>query len=419
MEKVKIPEGLHVTSKPVGSKCNLQCKYCFYLEKDNILKKEKGLMDDQILENYIDDYIKSQSTPIVEFVWHGGEPLLAGIDFFEKVIKIQKKYSEYKEIKNSLQTNGVLLDDKWGKFLKKNGFIVGISLDGPKDLHDKYRVTNNNEGSFEQTLTGLKILQKYDIEYNVLVCVTNEACTRGLEIYEFLKSNGIEFIQFTPLIEKIPTNTEDEKGYRLGTPLLLEGKSIELTEWSVIPELYGQFLIDIYEKWVREDVGKIFVMNFEAPLAQWFGNPSPNCIHARQCGKALALESDGSVYVCDHFVYNEYKVGNISGNSLKEISNISIKKGFGREKEEKLAKACKICPILNYCWGGCPKHRFVNREGEIFGHNYMCKGYKNFLLHIQKYLKGMAELLINGYPASYIMEAVKGPLILPKKEKNS
>ncbi|MGL5231729.1 MAG: anaerobic sulfatase maturase [Fusobacteriaceae bacterium] len=416
MDKIQIPEGLHVTSKPVGSKCNLQCKYCFYLEKDSVLKKEKALMDEKILENYIKNYIGSQNTPIVEFVWHGGEPLLAGLDFFEKAIELQKKYGTYKEIKNSLQTNGILLDEEWGKFLKKNEFIVGISLDGPKDLHDKYRVTNSNEGSFEQTLLGLKILQKYEIEYNVLVCVTNEACNRGVEIYEFLKSEGIEYIQFTPLIERIPTEKEEEAGYRLGVPQALESKeTVKLTQWSVLPELYGQFLVDIYEKWVREDVGKVFIMNFETPLTQWFGNPSPSCVHARQCGKALALENDGLVYACDHYVYEEHEIGDISKGLLKDIGNKSIKSGFGREKEEKLTKKCKECPALIYCWGGCPKHRFIHIEGENFGHNYMCKGYKTFFDHIQKYLRGMGELLTNGYPASYIMEAVKGPLILPKK----
>ena len=416
MDKIQIPEGLHITSKPVGSRCNLQCKYCFYLEKDTVLKKEEILMDEKTLEIYTKNYINSQSTPVVEFVWHGGEPLLAGLDFFKKAIEIQKKYSSHKEIKNSLQTNGILLNEKWGKFLKENRFIVGISLDGPKDLHDKYRVTNNNEGSFDEALEGLKILQKYEIEYNVLACVTEEACIRGVEIYEFFKSVGVEYIQFTPLIERVPTENEEEAGYRLGIPQILESKeNVDVTEWSVLPESYGQFLIDIYEKWVREDVGKIFVMNFEAPLTQWFGNPSPNCIHARQCGKALAVESNGVVYACDHYVYEEHEIGDISKELLKDMVRESIKHGFGREKEEKLTKECKECPVLIYCWGGCPKHRFIHIEGEEFGHNYMCKGYRNFLNHIQKYLKGMGELLGNGYPASYIMQAVKGPLILTKK----
>lgn len=422
MHKVQIPQGVHIVAKPIGSSCNLKCNYCFYLEKSEILEKNNSVMSREILEKYIKNYMMSQTTPEVEFVWHGGEPLLAGLDFFKTVVEIQKEYSEYKKITNSIQTNGTLLTAEWCEFFCANNFIVGLSLDGPKEIHDMYRVGEDGKGSFDAVYSGLKLLQKYEIEYNVLACVTRESCKQGKEIYDFFKNEGIKYIQFTPLVEKIPNKTQIEQGYKLGVPQGIDKtknkeKWINLTEWSVIPKEYGEFLVAIYEKWVREDVGKIFVMNFEAALTQWFGNPSPSCVHARQCGRSLALESDGTVYTCDHFVYPEYNIGNIEKEPLSNMVESSIKKGFGREKEEKLTEKCKKCLAINFCWGGCPKHRFVKIESEKYAHNYLCEGYEIYFRHIQKYLKVMGELLTNGYPADYVMEAIKGPLILPKVKK--
>lgn len=416
VREIQIPTGLHIVSKPVGSKCNLNCNYCFYLEKDEVLKKSNSLMNDSILEKYIKNYISSQKTPVVEFVWHGGEPTLIGLEFFHKIVVLQERYKGKKKIVNSIQTNGILIDELWCEFLKKNNFLVGLSLDGPREIHDRYRVDNCGMGSFDKVYKALKFFQKYEVEYNVLACVTKDACKEGLSIYNFFKNEGVKYIQFTPLVERVPTKKKREDGYNLGVPHSLEDRTdVTVTEWTVVPEEYGQFLIEIYEEWIRNDVGEIFVMNFEGALTQWFGNPSPNCIHARQCGRALALENDGSVYACDHYVYPEYKIGNIFTDSLKEIAENSIINGFGREKEEKLTSKCKVCPALNYCFGGCPKHRFVRLDGEKYGHNYLCEGYEKYFRHIQKYLKAMGELITNGYPASYVMEAIKGPLILPKK----
>ncbi len=413
-----VPQGLHVVAKPVGPLCNLNCEYCFYLEKKALFAPdERYSMSDEVLRAFIINYISSQPTPVVEFVWQGGEPTLLGIDFFKKIIELQKPFAGTKTVTNSLQTNGTLLTDKWCEFLKMHNFMVGISLDGPKEIHDRYRLDRKGAGSFDLVMCGLKLLQKHEVEYNVLACVARETAHKPLDVYLFFKSQGVEFIQFSPVVERLPDSSSTELGLRLAGPASLKEKKedTEVTPWSVIPEEYGDFLIAIYEEWVRNDVGKIFVMNFEWALNAWIGNPSPVCVHAKQCGHSLVIEHNGDVFACDHCVYPQYKLGNITVDNLRDMAEKSLQSGFGVIKETALPGWCRECDVLAACQGGCPKHRFVTTYHDEPGLHYLCEGYKKFFLHIRKYLRVMATLLENGLPASRVMDAIKGPLVIRLK----
>jgi uncharacterized protein len=413
--KQNIIPGIHVVAKPIGPACNLNCDYCFYLEKQALFDGgENYRMNDAILSAYITQYITSQPTPEVEFVWQGGEPTLLGIDFFRRVIELQKPYVKQKTIINSLQTNGTLLTDELCAFLKKHNFLVGISIDGPKEIHDRYRRDRHGNGSFDKAIAGLKLLQKHGIEYNVLTCVARETAAKPLEVYRFLKQSGVKFIQFTPIIERIPDSSSKECGLHLAGPASLDKKehNIEVTDWTVFPEGYGDFLIAVYEDWVRNDVGEIFVMNFEWALNAWIGNPSSVCIHATQCGRSLVIEHNGDVYACDHCVYPQYRLGNILHDKLLSMVEQSLESGFGITKETALPRWCRECDVLAACRGGCPKHRFGRTIYGEPGLHYLCEGYRKFFLHIRKYLRVMTQLLENGYPASRVMEAIKGPLVI-------
>ncbi len=412
-----IPQGIHVVAKPIGPVCNLNCEYCFYLEKQALFgQKETYRMSDEVLSAFITNYIVNQPTPVVEFVWQGGEPTLLGIDFFKRVIELQKPFARQKTITNSIQTNGTLLNDEWGDFLKRHNFIVGISLDGPKPIHDRYRHDRYGQGTFDLVIRGLRLLQKHKVEYNVLACVARDTASRAFDVYRFLRENGVEFIQFTPVVERMPDARCRQLGLRLAAPASLEKEELpyEVTPWTVIPEEYGDFLIAVYEEWVRQDVGKVFVMNFEWALNAWIGNPSPVCIHAEQCGRSVVIEHKGDVYACDHCVYPEYKLGDVSRDNLLQMVEKSIHSGFGIRKETALPRWCRECKVLKACQGGCPKHRFVRTCHDEPGLHYLCAGYKKFFIHIRKYLQVMAQLLENGLSASHVMEAIKGPLVIKR-----
>jgi uncharacterized protein len=409
------PPGIHVVAKPIGPTCNLNCEYCFYLEKQALFgPDEKYRMSDDVLRAYIANYISSQPTPLVEFVWQGGEPTLLGIDFFKRVVELQKPFSGTKSITNSLQTNGTLLDDAWCRFLKKQNFMVGISLDGPKEVHDRYRRDRKGQGTFDAVMRGLKLLQKHKVEYNVLACVARETARKSLDIYHFFKSQGVEFIQFAPVVERVPDSSSREMGLRLAGPSALDKaeEQTEVTPWSVIPEEYGDFLIAVYEEWVRHDVGSVFVMNFEWALNAWIGNPSPVCVHAKQCGRSVVIEHNGDVYACDHCVYPQYSLGNIKTDKLSDMVERSLRSGFGTAKETALPRWCRECDVLAACQGGCPKHRFMTTYYDEPGLHYLCEGYKKFFLHIRKYCHAITQLLENGLPASRVMDAMKGPLVI-------
>jgi len=413
-------KGIHIVAKPIGPKCNLNCDYCFYLEKQALFPKgEDYVMSEEVLQAYITKYITLQPTPVVGFVWQGGEPTLLGIDFYRKVIELQRPYIRHKEITNSLQTNGTLLDDEWCEFLKKNNFLVGISLDGPKEIHDRYRKDAGGKGSFDRVMRGVRLLQKHGVEYNILATVGRETAYKPLEVYRFFKDQGIEFIQFAPVIERVAGEIEQKLGLKLAGYSSSGGNqdNIHLTDWSVEPEAYGDFLIAIFDEWVRNDVGTTFVMNFEWALNAWIGNLSPVCQFAQSCGKALMLEHNGDLYACDHSMYPEYKLGNIVNHNPVELAEKSAGQGFG-VKDANLPTVCQECLVLKACWGGCPKHRFVKISDNEPDRYYLCAGYKKYFHYIRKYLHGITQLLANGLPASHIMKATEGPLIIKVTDKN-
>jgi uncharacterized protein len=408
-------QGIHIVAKPVGPACNLNCDYCFYLEKQALFGKgENYRMNDTVLSAFITKYITFQPTPEVEFVWQGGEPTLLGIDFFKRVIELQKPFLTQKIIINSLQTNGTLLTDEWCDFLKQHNFLVGISIDGPKEIHDRYRCDRSGNGTFDKMMAGLKLLQKHGVEYNVMACVARDTARQPLDVYHFLKDAGVNFIQFFPIIERVPDEYSKQCGLRLAGPAVLnrKEKNTEVTEWTVIPEEYGDFLIAIYEEWVCNDVGKVFVMNFEWALNAWIGNPSPVCVHAKQCGRSVVIEHNGDVFACDHCVYPQYKLGNILYDDLISMVDKSLQLGFGVAKEAALPRWCRECDILAACRGGCPKHRFGETIYGEPGLHYLCEGYRKFFLHIRRYLRVMTRLLEYDRPLSLVMDVIKGPVAI-------
>jgi uncharacterized protein len=316
-----------------------------------------------------------------------------------------------------LQTNGILLDDEWCAFLKENDFLVGLSLDGPKDIHDRYRKDRGGKGSYDKVMRGMDLLHKHGVEFNVMATVARETAYKPLEVYRFFKEQGVEFIQFTPVIERIAGPDEKQLGLKLAGPSsMAKGENAAVTEWSVDPEQYGDFLITVFDEWVRNDVGTTNVMNFEWALNAWIGNSSPVCQHAHSCGKTIMLEHNGDIYSCDHSMYPEYKLGNIVKDNPVEIAERSVDKGFG-VKESNLPDSCMECAVLKACWGGCPKHRFARTYNDEPVY-YLCEGYKNYFLYIRKYLKVITHLLENGLPASHVMEACKGPLVIKVNDNN-
>jgi uncharacterized protein len=353
----------------------------------------------------------------VEFVWHGGEPTLRGLDFFRKAVALQAPHRAGKTIRNVLQTNAMRLTDEWCAFFKEHGFFIGVSLDGPREIHDRYRKGRHDEPTFDEVMRGVRLLQKHGVEFNVLACVGRETANHPLEVYRFFKGEGIGFVQFTPIVEREPDAATAKTGLWLSPPAALdrEETNTRVTPWTVEPERYGDFLIAIYEEWVRRDVGSVFVMNFEWALNSWMGQGSPVCVFARQCGRAVAVEHDGSVYACDHYVYPEYRLGNVTRDDLGEMVDRSVASGFGPHKEATLPRYCRECEVLELCWGGCPKHRFATSPYGEPGLHYLCAGYKKFFRHIRKYLRPLAQLVSNGLPASLIMQAFQGPLVIPLK----
>ncbi|NJD28132.1 MAG: anaerobic sulfatase maturase, partial [Chloroflexi bacterium] len=298
----KAKPGIHVLAKPIGSICDIACDYCFYLEKRELFPGERQFrMSDEVLAKYVEQYVEAQPTPVVEFVWHGGEPTLLGVDFYRRVVEAQKPFRGRKEIRNTLQTNALSLDDEWCAFFKEHDFFIGVSLDGPKDVHDRYRKDRHGKGTFDRVMAGVKLLQKHGVEFNALACVGRDTAYKPLDVYRFFREAGIRYIQFTPIIEREPDAETKAIKLWLARPAVLDRPepNTKVTPWTVEPEAYGDFLIAIYEEWVRKDVGTTFVMNFEWALNAWIGAGSPICIFSKTCGRAVAIEHDGSVYACD------------------------------------------------------------------------------------------------------------------------
>ncbi|MBT2720039.1 anaerobic sulfatase maturase [Bacillus sp. ISL-46] len=411
----KTETSFHMLAKPSGPICNLDCHYCFYTEKVSLFEpKTPFRMSEETLENFIKNYIGSQVAEEIPFVWQGGEPTLLGLNFYKKAVEFQKKYANGKRISNSLQTNGTLLMEEWFPFLAENNFLVGLSLDGPEEIHDKYRVDRGGEPTFHRVLKTLHNLQKYKIQYNILTCVTNESSNSALEIYHFFKNEGVEYIQFIPIVERMADEQATALGLRHATPASMKEEGVHLAPWTVNPEKYGDFLITIFEEWVRNDVGTVNVMNFESSLVAWMGLPATVCIFAETCGKAAIIEHNGDVYSCDHFMYPDYKLGNIQSETFKEMMDSIQQSEFGQAKKTTLPKYCQSCEVKFACNGECPKHRFLTTPDGEPGLNYLCAGYKKYFTHIHRYMKVMVQLLENDLPASKIKDVIKHPIILKK-----
>ncbi len=403
-----VPAGFHLMAKPAGPACNLACDYCFYREKKIFFSEDQTLrMSDEILEAYIREYIKSQPGNTVAFEWQGGEPTLAGLDFFQHALILQKKYNAGKQISNSLQTNGTLIDDEWCAFLKKNNFLVGLSLDGPEAVHNAYRKDKNGHPTFNKVFNALKMMQEHGVEVNVLAAVNRESSKYPLEIYRFFREADVRFIQFIPVVER----DADPKAQQLGIPLAVPPTitqvetSTAVTQWSVKPHQFGEFLIRIYDEWIRQDVGEIFVMNFEWCLGAWAGTRPGMCHFSAQCGQNLIMEHNGDIFSCDHFMYPDFCLGNIHEGGLFEIVKSRKQIAFGTAKESTLPEYCQRCNVLFACRGGCPKHRFsVTPDGKP-GLNYLCPGFKHFFEHIQPSMERMLALIYKGKPVNLIMNS--------------
>jgi uncharacterized protein len=393
-----------IIAKPVGPACNLDCKYCFYLEKEALYAQgPQGSMSDQLLDSFVRQYIESQPTDTVHFSWQGGEPTLLGVEFFRKAVSLQMKYAAGKRIENSFQTNGVLLNDGWGQFLAENRFLVGVSIDGPRELHDEYRRDKAGNSTFDRVMRGVEVLKRFGIEFNCLATVHRKNSLHPLEVYRFLRDHGSGYIQFIPIVERA-SSLPASNGLNLVSP---ESEApATVTEWSVEPEAYGRFLCTIFDEWVRKDVGKQFVQLFDVSLEMWIGMEASLCVFRKTCGSAMVMEYCGDVYSCDHFVYPENRLGNLSDELLSQLASSPQQIKFGRDKEDKLPQACRECDVLFACNGECPKHRFVTSAARDAGLNYLCAAYKMFFRHINPYMRFMAEELGNRRPPANIMSLI-------------
>ena len=395
------PKPFSLITKPTGSLCNLRCNYCFYLEKQNLYSGEKiSRMPDNLLEEYVRQYIDSQPVPQVNFVWQGGEPSLMGIEFYKKALAFQRKYVAGKQIENSFQTNGILLNDEWCRFFHDNRFLVGISIDGPKALHDKYRQTRDNRPTFDKVLHAIELLNKHKVEFNTLSVVNDYNVNYPLEVYRFLKSIGSHYMQFTPVVERV-SNENQNKGLRLLSNE--ERDDAVVTDWSVDALGYGKFLTAIFDEWVKKDVGQYFVQMFDATLANWVSLQPGVCTMAKKCGNAGVIERNGDVYSCDHFVFPEYYLGNIRKENLKEMMNSVTQQMFGDNKFSRLPEQCKECSYLTQCWGECPKNRFLTTDQGEYGLNYLCEGLKYFFSHVTPAMEFMANEIYNKRSPANIM----------------
>jgi len=397
--------GFHIMSKPIGPICNLDCKYCFYLEKENLYPKTSDWsMPEQVLETYIGQHIEAQSVPVISFAWQGGEPTLLGVEYFRKVVALEKKYANGKRIENAFQTNGVLLDNEWCEFLAENKFLVGLSIDGPRQLHDKYRVDKGGQPTFDKVMRGLAFLKKHSVEFNTLTVVQRHNSCHPLEVYRFLKEVGSGFMQFIPIVERIAEASVPD-----GLVLIAPGSSMpaRVSPWSVEPLQYGRFLSAIFDEWVRNDVGKFYVQIFDVALESWLGMEPSLCVFRETCGGAMAIEHNGDLYSCDHFVYPENKLGNIMENPLGLLVNSPQQWQFGQDKRDTLPRYCRECEVRFACNGECPKHRFIRTPDGEPGLNYLCAGYMKFFKHIDPYMRYMADQLLQERPAAGVMDWIR------------
>lgn len=389
---------LYVMLKPVGSACNLACQYCYYLEKELLYPNNKrSWMSEETLETFIQQYFLAQTQPYVSFTWHGGEPLLRPISFYKKALKLQQKYGKGFYIENSLQTNGTLLTDEWCRFFKENNFLIGLSIDGPATVHDAYRQTLNGKGSFQKVLNGIRLLNKHGVEWNAMAVVNAQNVKDAATFYNFFKSINCHFIQFTPIVERLVPHAD---GRCLAS---VNEQTQTMSPLSVTPEEWGAFLCNLFDLWIKEDVGTYYIQMFDATLANWVGQTPGLCTLSKSCGHASAMEHNGDVFACDHFVFPEYKRGNIHTQTITEMMYSPEQLQFGKNKWQSLPRQCKECSFLFACYGECPKNRFAIDAYGNKGLNYLCKGYKRFFAHVAPYMQFMKEQLEKELPPADVM----------------
>ena len=387
------PAAFNIMLKPAGSLCNLECAYCYYLDKADIYGGREPRMDLEMLETVIREYIAANDVPEVTFNWHGGEPLVLGLDFYRHAMDLERKYADGKTVFNTLQTNGTLLTPEWADFLRENRFLVGISIDGPRDIHDKYRKDKGGAGTFDKVLRGISLLRAHGVEFNTMSTVNKVSEGRGLEVYRFLQSLGSRYMQFMPVVEHV-------KQRRIVSPA---AEGARLAPWSVSSRGFGQFMCDIFDEWVRNDVGRTFVGLFDATLANWCGVMPGTCAYDRTCGGNSVIEHNGDLDPCDHFVYPQYRLGNITETPIRAMMESPRQVKFGIDKRNSLPAKCFRCQYLHLCNGECPKHRFNRTEAGETGLSALCEGYYRFYGHTAPYMEKMRELLQQELPPAYVM----------------
>jgi serine-type anaerobic sulfatase-maturating enzyme len=413
-DKYSIPQKLgalgsrsfHVMAKPAGSTCNLDCKYCFYLSKERLPQGPgTGEMSDETLDAFIRLYIEGVTSPEVIFSWQGGEPTLRGLDFFRRVVELQKKYVKRNQrVENDLQTNGVLIDDNWAEFLKQNRFLVGLSIDGPRELHDVYRVNKGGAPTFDKVMNAANLLRKHGVRFNTLTCVHRGNASRPLDVYRFLRRElDSRAIQFIPIVEPkdfetaAPQERDQAQLPILGSREARPGHANSVvTDWSVDPDEYGYFLSRVFDEWLRKDLGKVLVSHFETLVAQHMGLASQMCIYSEFCGKNVAIEHDGSLYSCDHYVYPEYRLGSVRDKPLDQMVFSPTQVRFGYAKSETLPRYCRECVFRTDCWGECPRNRLIRTPDGEPGLNYLCSGLKRFFNHAIPHVERIASEIRRG-----------------------
>lgn len=394
MPQQTVPPEFHVMAKPTGSACNLRCDYCFFLRKEKLYPGSDFRMADEVHEAYIRQLLEAHQVSQVTVAWQGGEPTLMGLDFFRRSMELQKKFAKPgTQIENTFQTNGILLNDEWCRLFHENKFLIGLSMDGPKELHDFYRKDQGGHGTFDRVMRAARLLQRHKVEFNILCTVNSRNGSHPLEVYRFFRDElKTNYIQFIPIVERI--DEDGETGFQRGN---------KVTDRSVRPEQWGPFLMKIFDEWVKRDVGRTFVANFDGALAGWLGMAGTVCIFGPACGLALALEHNGDLYSCDHFVEPEHLLGNILSAPMAELVSSGKQRRFGEDKRDKLPQYCRDCKFIHICNGECPKNRFDQTPDGEPGLNYLCEGYKAFFEHADRSMKIMAELIRQGRFAEEIM----------------
>lgn len=395
---------LYVMAKPAGARCNLACRYCYYLEKGDYYasSSEGPFMTDATLERYIQEYIQTQTSREINFTWHGGEPLMRPLDFYRKAVALQARYGSGRQIANCLQTNGLLLNDDWCRFLHDEGWLVGLSIDGTQAMHDAYRQGRNGAPSWERVMRAVELLERHHVEWNAMATVHQANAEQPLEFYSFFRNTlGCRYLQFTPIVERLLQEGEKTWLAQVGD------EDCRLAPYSVLPHQWGNFLCAIFDEWVRHDVGYTFVQLFDATLAGWMGVAPGVCVYAEECGHAAVMEHNGDVYSCDHFVFPRHRLGNIHTHTLPQMLYGPQQTAFSRLKRDALPRQCRLCPWLKACHGECPRLRFARAADGEPGLNFLCAGYQRYFSHVAPYMDFMAQALRNGQPPALIMQALR------------